>query len=160
MSMKKSKIYAVIGSLFLSLNVAYAADLVVWEDLGKAHGIEKAVAQFEKENNCKVILKDSDYIGHLTAYEKAVKDGSQIPDVLMLPADRVGFAAKDGLIAPLSFMKNEEQKYLQSSISAFTYQGNIYAVPRSMDTMVVYYNQDLIKYPFEHFEDYYKLKRT
>lgn len=159
MSMKKSKIYAVIGSLFLSLNVAYAADLVVWEDLGKAHGIEKAVAQFEKENNCKVILKDSDYVGHLTAYEKAVKDGSQIPDVLMLPADRVGSAAKDGLIAPLSFMKNEEQKYLQSSISAFTYQGNIYAVPRSMETMVVYYNQDLIKYPFEHFEDYYKLSK-
>ena len=159
MSMKKAKIYAVIGSLFLSLNVAYAADLVVWEDIGKAHGIEKAVAQFEKENNCKVILKDSDYVGHLTAYEKAVKDGSQIPDVLMLPADRVGSAAKDGLIAPLSFMKNEEQKYLQSSISAFTYQGNIYAVPRSMETMVVYYNQDLIKYPFEHFEDYYKLSK-
>lgn len=116
MSMKKAKIYAVIGSLFLSLNVAYAADLVVWEDIGKAHGIEKAVAQFEKENNCKVILKDSDYVGHLTAYEKAVKDGSQIPDVLMLPADRVGSAAKDGLIAPLSFMKNEEQK-----ISAIIY---------------------------------------
>lgn len=159
MSMKKAKIYAVIGSLFLSLNVAYAADLVVWEDLGKAHGIEKAVAQFEKENNCKVILKDSDYVGHLTAYEKAVKDGSQIPDVVMLPADRVGSAAKDGLIAPLAFMKNEEQKYLQSSISAFTYQGNIYAVPRSMETMVVYYNQDLIKYPYEHFEDYYKLSK-
>ena len=35
MSMKKAKIYAVIGSLFLSLNVAYATDLVVWEDLGK-----------------------------------------------------------------------------------------------------------------------------
>lgn len=77
----------------------------MWEDLGKAHGIEKAVAQFEKENNCKVILKDSDYVGHLTAYEKAVKDGSQIPDVVMLPADRVGSAAKDGLIAPLAFMK-------------------------------------------------------
>lgn len=159
MSMKKTKIYAVIGSLFLSLNVAYASDLVVWEDLGKAHGIEKAVAQFEKENNCKVILKDSDYVGHLENYKKALKDGSQLPDVVMLPADRVGSAAKDGLISPLSFMKNEEQKYLQSSISAFTYKGDIYAVPRSMETMVVYYNQDLIKYPFEHFEDYYKLSK-
>ena len=79
MSMKKAKIYAVIGSLFLSLNVAYAADLVVWEDIGKAHGIEKAVAQFEKENNCKVILKDSDYVGHLTAYEKAVSSNHSLP---------------------------------------------------------------------------------
>ena len=66
MSMKKAKIYAVIGSLFLSLNVAYAADLVVWEDLGKAHGIEKAVVRFEKGDKCKLMLKDSDYVGHLT----------------------------------------------------------------------------------------------
>lgn len=28
-----------------------------------------------------------------------------------------------------------------------------------METMVVYYNQDLIKYPFRHFEDYYKLSK-
>ncbi|GEM_PF-72760 len=157
MLMKKTKICAVIGSIFLSLNLAYATDLVVWEDLGKSHGIEKAVAQFEKENNCKVILKDSDYVGHLAAYESALKDGSQIPDILMLPADRMGYAAKSGLITPLSFMQKEEHKYLNSSIKAFTYKGEIYAVPRSMETMVVYYNQDLMKYPFEQFDDYYKL---
>lgn len=159
MLMKKTKICAVIGSIFLSLNLAYAADLVVWEDLGKSHGIEKAVAQFEKENNCKVILKDSDYVGHLAAYESALKDGSQIPDILMLPADRMGYAAKAGLISPLPFMQKEEHNYLSSSIKAFTYKGEIYAVPRSMETMVVYYNQDLMKYPFEQFDDYYKLSK-
>lgn len=159
MLMKKTNICAVIGSILFSVNASYAADLVVWEDLGKSHGIEQAVAQFEKENNCKVILKDSDYVGHLDAYEKAVKDGSQIPDIVMLPADRAGSAAKKGLISPLPFMKNEEIKYLDSAVSAFTYKGDIYAVPRSMETMVVYYNQDLIKYPFEHFEDYYKLSK-
>lgn len=157
MLMKKTKICAVIGSIFLSLNLSYAAELVVWEDLGKSHGIEKAVAQFEKENNCKVILKDSDYVGHLASYESALKDGSQIPDILMLPADRMGYAAKEGLISPLAFMQNEAHKYLSSSIKAFTYKGDIYAVPRSMETMVVYYNQDLMKYPFEQFDDYYKL---
>lgn len=159
MSIKKTNICAVIGSILLFMGSACAADLVVWEDIGKAHGIEKAVTQFEKENNCKVILKDSDYVNHLSSYQKAVNDGSQIPDILMLPADRVGSAVEDGLISPLSFMKNEESKYLNSAISAFSYKGNVYAVPRSMETMVVYYNQDLIKYPYEHFEDYYKLSK-
>lgn len=73
----------------------------------------------------------------------------------MLPADRLGDAAQKGLITPLNFMVSDRDIYLDSAVAAFTYNGQIFACPRSVETMVVYYNQDLMDYPFETMDEYY-----
>ncbi len=82
-----------------------------------------------------------------------------LPDILMLPADRMGYAAKNRYIRPISFMQEDKDNYLLSGIRAFTYDNEIYACPRSVETMVIYYNQDLLKYPFEFMDDYYNFAK-
>lgn len=56
-------------------------------------------------------------------------------------------------------MQEDKDKYLLSGIKSFTYKDEIYACPRSVETMVIYYNQDLLKYPFEFMEDYYNFAK-
>ena len=53
----KTSIAVALGSFFAMSS--YAKDvLVVWEDLNKAHSIDMAVADFEKNNDCKVVVRE------------------------------------------------------------------------------------------------------
>lgn len=151
-----SKLLLVSGVVLFAGTSVNAKELVVWEDLNKDNGIAKAVEDFQKEYNCTVRVTNSDYVSHVNEYEKLLNSGSKnLPDILMLPADRLGASAQKGLIQPLRFMSSDSSLYLDKSIDAFTYNGQIYACPRSVETMVVFYNQDLLKYPLETMEDYY-----
>lgn len=142
--------------LLVSHSSFAAEQLTVWEDLDKGHGIQPAIEAFEKEFNCKINLVQSDYVSHIQKLEEAVGNGAtNLPDIVMLPADRLGDAAQKGLITPLNFMVSDRDIYLDSAVSAFTYNGQIFACPRSVETMVVYYNQDLMDYPFETMDEYY-----
>lgn len=142
--------------LLVSHSSFAAEQLTVWEDLDKGHGIQPAIEAFEKEFNCKINLVQSDYVAHIQKLEEAVGNGAtNLPDIVMLPADRLGDAAQKGLITPLNFMVSDRDIYLDSAVAAFTYNGQIFACPRSVETMVVYYNQDLMDYPFETMDEYY-----
>lgn len=147
---------AVAISLALSTSANAQCKLRVWEDIDKAQGIEKAVADFEKEFDCQVSVENSPYVGHLAMMQDRETNGGALPDIVMLPADRLGDAAKNKLLKPLNFINEDQDNYLRNSLTAFTYKGEIYGCPRSVETMIVYYNQDLMKYPFEYMEDYYE----
>jgi arabinogalactan oligomer/maltooligosaccharide transport system substrate-binding protein len=158
--MKLSKlITAITAALAISYTAHATETLLVWEDINKGHGIEQAIADFEKANNVKVTMEQSDYVQHLAQYQERVDNGGAIPDVLMLPGDRLGGAAKNEQIIPLDFMESDRGKYLSNSVDAFTYNGKIYGCPRSVETMILFYNQDLLKYPFERFDDYYQFSK-
>ncbi|MGN0902006.1 MAG: extracellular solute-binding protein [Succinivibrio sp.] len=157
------KLTTLLGALVLA-TISFqsvAETLVVWEDEAKGHGIKKAISQFEKENGVSVkLIESTPYVDHINTYKKALKNGTELPDILMLPADRLGAAALEKLIVPINFMQQDQKDYLEKSINAFTYNSQIYACPRSVETMVVYYNQDLLKYPFETMEDYYNFSSS
>ncbi|MBQ8023742.1 MAG: extracellular solute-binding protein [Succinivibrio sp.] len=161
--MKKSLLSLTLLSALLSTNlpVSYAqCSLEVWEDENKGNGIKEAVAAFEEETGCTVKISESPYVNHINVMLDAKETKAvPLPDIVMLPADRMGDAAKNKLIRPLSFMQRDQDRYLLSSIKSFTYKGEIYASPRSVETMVIYYNQDLLKYPFEFMEDYYNFAK-
>ena len=161
--MKKSLLSISLLSTILStlIPVSYAqCSLEVWEDENKANGIKEAVSAFEEETGCTVKISESPYVNHINVMLDAKETKAvPLPDIVMLPADRMGDAAKNKLIRPLSFMQKAKERYLLSSIKSFTYKGEIYACPRSVETMVIYYNQDLLKYPFEFMEDYYNFSK-
>ena len=92
---------AVAISLALSTSANAQCKLRVWEDIDKAQGIEKAVADFEKEFDCQVSVENSPYVGHLAMMQDRETNGGALPDIVMLPADRLGDAAKNKLLKPL-----------------------------------------------------------
>lgn len=140
-------------------------ELVVWEDVGRSFGIQRAARDFSSRHGVKVTIKERSSVEHLSNVENYINanDTLDLPDVFIINSDRIGEAVNKNIIAPVNFMKQDSSLYEQSAIDTLTYNGKIYASPRSMETLVVYYNKDLLEYPYEHIEDYEdlgnKLKR-
>ncbi len=131
-----------------------ANELVVWEDEKKAKGITQAVADFESEFNCKVTVKEIPFVSQV---EKLRLDGpaGTGPDIFMIPSDRIGSAVVQGLVAPIKFMNEDQDKYIASSVSAFTRNGEIYAVPKVVETLIMVYNKSVLRRPFDTLEEYF-----
>lgn len=150
-----------LTALLLSLSsVAMAAQskLVVWEDNGKGYGIEKAARNFAKENGCEVVIEQKDSVKHVDMVSDLSQKGEQTPDIFIAISDQIAGAVNKGLITELERISSEieKSKYLPLAVDAFTYNDNLYAAPRSIESLVVYYNKALLEYPFEVMDDYLK----
>lgn len=130
--------------------------LEVWEDVSKSSAIDKAVADFEARYNCQVKIREVSSQSQLDELKKRIKKNSDIPDVMILVSDKLGDAVDDNLIAPLDFMTTDRGDYFDEATGVFIDGSKIYAAPRSIESLVVYYNQDLIEYPFEKLSEYEK----
>ena len=73
----------------------------------------------------------------------------------MIPSDRIGSAVVQGLVAPIKFMNEDQDKYIASSVSAFTQNGEIYAVPKVVETLIMVYNKSVLRRPFDTLEEYF-----
>lgn len=149
------QIAAALGAVLSSMQVYALSELYVWEDdLGKSEAIIDAISDFEKQYNCKVRVEEISFTEQI---DKLRLDGpSGIgPDVLMIPADRVGSAVSNGLIMPVRFMQEDQDKYIPSAVSAFSSQGIIYGVPKVVETLIMYYNKDILKVPFDTLTEYF-----
>lgn len=149
-----SKYISLVFLAFLSSKSFAVNELVVWEDEKKAKGITQAVADFEREFNCKVTVKEIPFVSQV---EKLRLDGpaGTGPDVFMIPSDRIGSAVVQGLVAPIKFMNEDQDKYIASSVSAFTQNGEIYAVPKVVETLIMVYNKSVLRRPFDTLEEYF-----
>ena len=150
---------AVALSLALTSTLTLAqTQLNVWEDIQKSKGIAVAVADFEKEFDVKVNIQEMPYTQQI---EKLRLDGAAGigPDVLVIPHDQLGAAVVQNLIAPVESMNTNKEKYIDSAVSAFTANGKIYGIPKVVETVVMFYNKDKIKAPFESLEDYYEYSK-
>ncbi len=63
------------------------------------------------------------------------------PDVLTLPHDQIGEVALAGHIAELKVDDKVKDRFTESSISAETYDGKLYGLPKSSETPVFVYNK-------------------
>lgn len=131
-------------------------ELVIWEDVGRSFGIQRAARNFSARHGVTVTVKERSSVEHLSKVEQSINTGNlnDLPDIFIINSDRIGEAVNKDIIAPVNFMKQDSSLYEQSAIDTLTYNGKIYASPRSMETLVVYYNKDLLEYPYEHIEDY------
>ena len=152
--MKITKIALGLIAIAISSQVCAKTYLTVWEDDLKSQGITEAIKDFEEQFDCEVKVKE---VPFLSQVDKLRLDGptGQGPDVLLIPADRVGAAVVQHLINPVKFMQEDQDKYIKSAVNAFTINSEIYAVPKVVESLVMFYNKDLLKQPYETLEDYY-----
>ncbi len=156
---KLSKI-ALACTLTLSASSVFAQEVLnVWEDIQKSKGIAQAIADFEKEFDVKVNVLESPYAGQI---EKLRLDGPAGigPDVLIMPSDQLGAAVVQGLISPVTMTDEQKAQYTQSSIQAFTADGELYGYPKVVETLVMFYNKDKIAQPFETLDQYKQYSKS
>ena len=104
--------------------------------------MEKAAAAFEKETGSKVTIKTGDQMGGLDNLSLDNQSG-KAPDVLMAPYDRVGSLGTDGQLSEVTL--SDGAKTDNTTKSLVTVGGKVYGAPAVIESLVMYYNKDLIK---------------
>lgn len=150
--------------LLLSLALVYSHEilaterLVVWEDVGRASTISSAVKDFEKIYDCDVDVLEKPMYHQVELLEKQGPKGEG-PDVVVLASDMVGVAKDKNLISQIHFIQVENSQYLPNSIASVTFDGELYSVPKTIETLILFYNKDLLKEPPSTLEEYVDLSK-
>lgn len=149
---------ALLGFAFCGTAVAKTS-ITVWEDLNKASSLEQAAKDFEKEYDCKVVLVEKDSIKQFKEVQKLSKNGMSVPDAFILISNKVNEAIKKKIVADISVMNTEKTKFLPASVTPFTVNNKTYAIPRSIESLVIFYNKDIIKEPIDTMAGYEALAK-
>ena len=116
--------------------------LTVYVDNGYKSYMEEAAKAFEKDSGTKVTIKTGDALGGLDKLSLDNQSG-KAPDVMMAPYDRVGGLGNDGQLAEVAL--NKDSKTDKTTESLVTNGGKVYGAPAVIETLVLYYNKDLLQ---------------
>ncbi len=117
-------------------------ELTVYVDNGYKSYMEEAAEAFEKESGTKVTIKTGDALSGLDNLSLDNQSG-KAPDVMMAPYDRVGGLGSDGQLAEVEL--NKDSKTDKTTEALVTNGGKVYGAPAVIETLVLYYNKDLIQ---------------
>ncbi|EGP4823755.1 extracellular solute-binding protein [Enterococcus faecium] len=130
--------------------------LTVSVDSGYKDYINEIKDTFEKENDVKIKLVEKDMFDQL---ESLALDGpaGKGPDVMMAAYDRIGALGQQGHLAEVKL--GNESAYDETDKAQVTYDGKIYGEPAVIETLVLYYNKDLIDTAPATFKDLENLSK-
>lgn len=157
MSFKKGLLALALSSL--SLSAFATTEITVWEDVNKTDGIAIAAAEFEQEYDAKVNIVELDYVKGLSKLKEVGPNGNG-PDVLLIPGDQLGAAVNADLLAPMALATGDNiNDYIKDALQTLTFNGKIYGYPKSIETIILYYNKDKLARPLHTLEDYYNFSK-
>lgn len=130
--------------------------LTVSVDSGYKDYINEIKNTFEKENDVKIKLVEKDMFDQL---ESLALDGpaGKGPDVMMAAYDRIGALGQQGHLAKVKL--GNEAAYDETDKAQVTYDGKIYGEPAVIETLVLYYNKDLVDTAPSTFKDLENLSK-
>ncbi|MGX7075464.1 extracellular solute-binding protein [Globicatella sanguinis] len=108
---------------------------------GEYDYVKNHIAKFEEEYGVKVELLDADMFEKVDGLALDGPAGTA-PDVLIAPYDRIGSLAQTGLINEVTL--NEEAGYDETDKQQVSTDGVVYGAPAVIETIVLYYNKDLL----------------
>lgn len=108
---------------------------------GEYDYVKNHIAKFEEEYGVKVELLDADMFEKIDGLALDGPAGTA-PDVLIAPYDRIGSLAQTGLINEVTL--NEEAGYDDTDKQQVSTDGAVYGAPAVIETVVLFYNKDLL----------------
>ena len=120
------------------------------EDQYKAFA-ESAAAAYEKESGVKVTIETGDQLGGLDNLSLDNQSG-KAPDVMMAPYDRVGSLGTDGQLSEVKLSDSAKTDDKTKSLVTAA-DGKVYGAPAVIESLVMYYNKDLVKEAPKTFAD-------
>jgi arabinogalactan oligomer/maltooligosaccharide transport system substrate-binding protein len=106
--------------------------------------------QFQQQSGVGLELLDMPFDDILRKYVTAVPSGKG-PDILLGPSDWTGLLGEGGYVVDLTG-KYDTGRFLENTVEAATYQGQLWGVPKSFEVVAQYYNADLLEQPAESFD--------
>ena len=75
------------------------------------------------------------------------------PDLFITAHDQIGNYIEGGLIAPVNLGDKADQ-FVESSLDAFSYGGELYGLPYATENVALFRNTDLVPEPIETWDDF------
>lgn len=119
--------------------------------------LKENIKDFEEKNNVKVEISDNtDMFGMLDALALDGPAGNGA-DVYIAPNDRVGALAKAGHLSEVKLL--DDAKYDDKDKQGVSIDGKVYGAPAVIETIIMYYNKDLLKEAPKSFDDLMALSK-
>lgn len=125
--------------------------LLVWINGDKGYnGLQKVGDAFTRESGVQVVVQHPE--GAPDKFQSAAAAGKG-PDIVCWPHDRAGEWAKSGLIVPIKPPRRVRDEIEDSAWKAFTYKGQVWGYPLSIEAIGLIYNKALVATPPSSFEE-------
>ena len=125
--------------------------LLVWINGDKGYnGLQKVGDAFEKESGVQVVVQHPEGAPDKFTASAAAGKG---PDIFCWPHDRAGEWAKSGLIVPVKPPKKVRADIEDAAWKAFTYKGQVWGYPISIEAVGLIYNKALVATPPASFDE-------
>jgi arabinogalactan oligomer/maltooligosaccharide transport system substrate-binding protein len=115
--------------------------LTVWVDADRATVLKDAAAEFESETGVKVTLVQKDF-GEIRDQFVAQVPTGEGPDIAVGAHDWLGTLVTNGVVAPIE-LGDAAADFEQVAIDAWSYDGNVYGLPYSIENIALVRNTDL-----------------
>ena len=119
--------------------------LLVWADETRASVIEELGADFEEEFGVTLTVQQLGF-GDIRDQLRIAGPAGEGPDIIIGAHDWVGELVTNGLLAPVD-LGDDVDLFTPVSITAFTWDGELYGVPYVVENVGFFYNTDLVETP-------------
>ncbi|MBB6634723.1 maltose ABC transporter substrate-binding protein [Cohnella thailandensis] len=136
------------------------AKLVVWEANEQVEYMKAVAKEFETKYGVPVTVE---VVAGGDQGTRLSTDGPSktAADVLTLPHDQIGLAAKAGLLLPNDVFEEETRATsVEAATNASSYEGVLYGYPKSIETYALFYNKDLFPEPPKTWDEILKFGET
>ena len=118
--------------------------LLIWHD--KEEEVADVLAEFLAVLEPEITVTLERKSGLTEALKLVGNDASNAPDMYFFAHDKIGMYAEMNIIVPITELVSEESLagFLDKTIAASTYQGEIYQLPIYFETLLFMYNKDLM----------------
>lgn len=116
--------------------------LTVWVDANRMPAVEAAAATFEEETGATVELVEKNFEDMRADFIAQVPTGDG-PDITVGAHDWLGALVAAGVVNTVD-LGDKASEFEQVALDAMTYDGQLYALPYSLETVALIQNTDLV----------------
>lgn len=120
-----------------------APQLLVWADETRATVVEELGAAFAEEYGVELVVQQMAF-GDIRDQLRIAGPAGEGPDVIIGAHDWVGELVTNGLLAPIDLGERAEE-FVPVSLTAFTWDGELYGIPYAVENIGFFYNTDLVE---------------
>lgn len=130
-------------------------ELTVWVDAERADDMADAAADFESDTGIEVTLVQQDFEEVRDQFVSQVPTGEG-PDIAVGAHDWLGVLVTNGVVAPVE-LGDAAEDFEDVAIEAWTYEGQVYGVPISIENIALLRNADMVDQAPESFDEMIEL---
>jgi arabinogalactan oligomer / maltooligosaccharide transport system substrate-binding protein len=119
--------------------------LLVWADVNRAPAVQAVAPAFTEATGVDVEVQIVDF-GEIRGQVQTAGPAGEGPDLFVGAHDWTGELAANGVVEPID-LAGRGGDFFQVALDAFSYEGDLYAVPYATEAVALYYNAELVDEP-------------